>query len=166
MKNLLIDMTRYRECGSGSCDQPVPEGLVKGSPEKSGLKSLRELASFVYTCRRCEDAPCVSVCPEEALKKNEEGMILRSSNLCVACKSCVIACPFGTMPSDFYQYKRDETLYYDLMQEEERERFVKESPEGSVRFTEESADEDTNIYELLPGILIKDYSWEKLKNLE
>jgi len=166
MQNILIDLTKYRECVQEGCDRQVPEGLVPGNPEANGLKPLRELAVFTYTCRRCEDAPCVTVCPEDALEKNKDGMITRSTNLCVACKSCVTICPFGTMMSDFYEYKRTEQLYFNLKDEKEMERFVSESPEGTVEFTDREKDEGNNIYELMPGILIKDYPWEKLKNLE
>ncbi len=166
MKNILIDLAKYRECATRACDQLVPEGLHTSVPESHGLKSIRELAAFTYTCRRCQDAPCVSVCPEEALKKNDDGMIIRSTNLCVACKSCVVICPFGTMMSDFYEYNRTKELYFNLKDESDRERFMKESPEGSVQFTDQGQDQENNIFELMPGILIKDYSWEKLKNLE
>ena len=166
MQNILIDLIKYRECVREGCDRQVPEGLVPGDPETNGLKPLRELAVFTYTCRRCEDAPCVTVCPEDALEKNEDGMVIRSTNLCVACKSCVTICPFGTMMSDFYEYKRTENLYFNLKDENERQRFVSESPEGAVEFTDREKDEENNIYELMPGILVKDYPWEKLKNLE
>ena len=166
MKNILIDMTKYRECVSEGCDRKVPEGILRGSPETGGLKTLRELAVFTYTCRRCKDAPCIAVCPEDALIKNDDGFIIRSTNLCVACKSCVTICPFGTMMSDFYEYKRTETLYFNLKDEKELDRFVQESPEGAVQYTDKEEDEKNNIYKLMPGILIKDYPWEKLKNLE
>ena len=166
MKNILIDMTKYRECTDEGCDKKVPEGFISGSPETAGLKTLRELAVFSYVCRRCKDAPCIAVCPEDALKKNEDGLVIRSTNLCVACKSCVAICPFGTMMSDFYEYKRTETLYFDLKDEKERERFINESPEGTVQYTDKEDDAENNIYKLMPGILIRDYPWEKLKKLE
>ncbi|MCF8307900.1 MAG: 4Fe-4S binding protein [Bacteroidales bacterium] len=166
MNNILIDLTKYRECINEGCDKKVPEGVIGGEPETNGLKPLRELAVFTYTCRQCEDAPCVTVCPEDALEKNEDGMIIRSTNLCVACKSCVTICPFGTMMSDFYEYKRTENLYFNLKDEKEKERFINESPEGTVQYTDKEKDEENNIYELMPGILVKDYPWEKLKKLE
>ena len=162
----MIDMTKYRECSAEGCNRKVPEGILGGSPETGGLKTLRELAAFALTCRRCKDAPCIAVCPEEALKKNDDGLIIRSTNLCVACKSCVVICPFGTMMSDFYEYKRTESLYFNLKDEKERERFMNESPEGTIHYTDQKEDLENDIYELLPGVLIKDYSWEKLKKPE
>jgi len=166
MKNILIDMTKYRECYNEGCDRKVPDGMLPGSPETGGLKTLRELAAFAVACRRCTDAPCIAVCPQDALKKNDDGFIIRSTNLCVACKSCVVICPFGTMMSDFYEYKRTESLYFNLKDINERERFIKESPEGTVTETDNTEDQERNIYELMPGILIKDHPWEKLKKLK
>ncbi|MCF8331117.1 MAG: 4Fe-4S binding protein [Bacteroidales bacterium] len=165
MRTILIDLTKYRECEQGGCDMKVPEGLISQPPETNGLKSLRELAVFTYACRRCEDAPCVEVCPEEALDKDSNGMIIRSTHLCVACKSCVTICPFGTMMSDFYEYKRDESLYYNLHDDQQLDEFIKRSPEGTVQLTDENTKDQDNIFELMPGILVKDHSWEKLKNL-
>jgi Fe-S-cluster-containing hydrogenase component 2 len=160
---LLINLNKYRDCLYGSCDTMVPEGIPGYPGSSNGRKTIRELAVFAYSCRRCEDAPCITVCPEEALKKDENRMIIRSTNLCVACKSCVSICPFGTMMSDFYAYKRNPDLYYDLRDQAELERFVRESPEGTVELTDQEKDEENHIYELFPGILVKDYSWETLK---
>lgn len=50
-----------------------------------------------YHCEHCEDAPCVSACPNEALKKNDEGVVERSHFKCVGCGSCSLACPFGVI---------------------------------------------------------------------
>ncbi len=165
MKKILIDLEKYRECAETGCDRRVPDGIIRDYRGQGGLKSLRELAVFAYSCRRCKDAPCVNVCPEEALKKDEKGMVVRSTHLCVACKSCVTACPFGTMMSDFYEYVRDRSWYYDLNNNNELERFVENSPSGAVQFTNEEPDDQKNLYELMPGIMIRDHSWEKLKKL-
>lgn len=160
---LLIDLDKYRSCIAASCDTPVPEGIAGTSLNTDGRKSIRELAVFAYSCRRCQDAPCIAVCPEDALKKDDNGMIIRSVNRCVACKSCVSICPFGTMMTDFYNYKTDPELYYDLNDPSERKRFINDSPEGTVMLTEQEQDESQDIYELLPGILVKDIEWKKLK---
>lgn len=53
----------------------------------------------VYTalaCRQCENAPCVRSCPSAALKQSNEKVYLDKS-LCIGCKACVIACPFGAI---------------------------------------------------------------------
>jgi electron transport protein HydN len=47
-------------------------------------------------CRHCENAPCAQACPENAIiqKANHVDVI---EALCVGCKSCVLACPFGAI---------------------------------------------------------------------
>jgi Fe-S-cluster-containing dehydrogenase component len=164
MRTILIDMTKYREYFTENRGGKVPEGTLAGTPEADGLKPVRELSVFLYACRCCKDAPCVTVCPQDALRKNDKGMISRSTNRCVACKSCVAICPFGTMMNDFYEYRRNKALWFNLKDEKERIRFIRESPSGVVQETDMTEDAENNIYELSPGVLIKDYSWEKLKN--
>jgi len=43
-------------------------------------------------CRQCDEPPCVDVCPVNALKKNDNGIVVRSRMLCIGCRSCVYAC--------------------------------------------------------------------------
>jgi anaerobic carbon-monoxide dehydrogenase iron sulfur subunit len=58
-----------------------------------------EKGSFLpVVCRQCNPAPCVTACPVEALKKSSEtGAILLDKELCIQCKSCISACPFGAI---------------------------------------------------------------------
>ncbi len=51
-------------------------------------------ASFAVSCHHCEDAPCASVCPNDAIIRSHDSIQVRQE-LCIGCKSCVIACPFG-----------------------------------------------------------------------
>ncbi|WP_330166479.1 4Fe-4S dicluster domain-containing protein [Halobacterium sp. KA-4] len=46
-------------------------------------------------CYHCENAPCVSVCPTDALQKNDDDFVQVSEDLCVGCQYCLSACPFG-----------------------------------------------------------------------
>ena len=61
-------------------------------------EDMSEQAFLPLICRHCEDAPCLAACPTGSLEKvGEEGLVKRHSFLCVGCKSCVLACPFGTI---------------------------------------------------------------------
>ena len=52
-------------------------------------------------CQQCEEAPCISVCPQNALYRDpNKGCVALSYDLCIGCKMCVIACPFGGMGID------------------------------------------------------------------
>lgn len=52
--------------------------------------------STPVTCHQCDDAPCLNACPVNALVYSHDSVQV-DRNLCVGCKSCVIACPFGIM---------------------------------------------------------------------
>jgi Fe-S-cluster-containing dehydrogenase component len=47
-------------------------------------------------CMHCEDPTCANVCPADAIKQNEDGVVQSALKpRCIACSNCVLACPFG-----------------------------------------------------------------------
>jgi carbon-monoxide dehydrogenase iron sulfur subunit len=50
-------------------------------------------------CRHCEDAPCVAICPTEAIRRaSEDGPpVLMDRDRCIGCRMCMIVCPFGVI---------------------------------------------------------------------
>jgi len=52
-----------------------------------------------YTCTQCDQAWCQQVCPVGAIT-NENGVKVVHEDICVGCKVCTIACPFGTVNYD------------------------------------------------------------------
>jgi protein NrfC len=54
---------------------------------------------FMATCRQCQDAPCVEVCPVRPLRANKpdpkHGNIRTiDPKLCIGCKLCLTRCPY------------------------------------------------------------------------
>jgi Fe-S-cluster-containing hydrogenase component 2 len=154
---ILIDMIKLRNAMVENSSITLPDAYFYPSPNLNGLKTIRELATFRFTCRKCEDAPCISVCPADALEKDSEGIVERHTNLCVSCKSCVTICPFGTMMTDFFAHHRNRDLFYDLEDENELLEFIKACPSGTVTVTEGDEDAGKNIYRLNEKVLIRDY---------
>ena len=56
---------------------------------------------FPKSCLHCEDAACVTVCPTGAsYKRAEDGIVLVNESICIGCKLCSWACPYGAREFD------------------------------------------------------------------
>ena len=54
------------------------------------------IATVPMVCMHCDDPTCAQVCPADAIKKTEDGIVQSSLKpRCIACSNCVLACPFG-----------------------------------------------------------------------
>jgi len=163
-KQILIDLEKFRSTDKRRSDEVLPELMFRRDEGGKGLISIREWASFQYSCRRCTAAPCIDACPAEALEKDEDGMIVRAPNLCISCKSCVVICPFGTLMNDFFSYHRNREQEYDLRDEKELELFIKSAPEGAVTLTDGNEDPEKHIYRLTANILVRERTWDNLNH--
>lgn len=47
-------------------------------------------------CMHCDYPSCAAVCPADAIKRTEDGVVqTASSPRCIGCSNCQVACPFG-----------------------------------------------------------------------
>jgi Fe-S-cluster-containing dehydrogenase component len=62
-----------------------------------GLRSGRDGAfRFAKTqCLHCVEPACASACPVRALEKRPSGPVAYDRSLCIGCRYCMVACPFG-----------------------------------------------------------------------
>ena len=65
------------------------------------VQVLEESPDYIpIYCHHCAKAPCRDVCPVEAIARNEQGIVLIDNDLCIGCRECLEACPFGAMQFD------------------------------------------------------------------
>jgi len=67
--------------------------------EKGTFPDSKRLFS-VMRCNHCTDAPCVDICPTEALFIREDGIVDFDNDRCIGCKSCMQACPYDALYID------------------------------------------------------------------
>src|SRR5262249_41315370 len=60
------------------------------------IERRESITSAAYVCWHCDEPTCAEVCPADAIKKTEDGVVQSSLKpRCIGCSNCVLACPFG-----------------------------------------------------------------------
>jgi Fe-S-cluster-containing dehydrogenase component len=60
------------------------------------LDRANSIATSPTVCMHCEEPTCAMVCPADAIKRGEDGIVRSALKpRCIACSNCVLACPFG-----------------------------------------------------------------------
>lgn len=159
MKRLLIDIPKLL-AGNGAVNDIECEYLYHR--RNDGAFNLLEVAEFASYCRQCKDAFCVAACPKEALERQESGTILRYNMRCVGCKSCILACPFGTIFPEVINYvttKCDYCLNQLNDDPDYTPLCVKTAPEGTFQMVEIKENPEEHIYFSGEHLAVKSPSW-------
>jgi Fe-S-cluster-containing dehydrogenase component/formate-dependent nitrite reductase membrane component NrfD len=67
--------------------------------EKGEYPNTQRLFS-VMRCNHCADAPCVTICPTQALFTRKDGIVDFDGRRCIGCKACTQACPYDAIYID------------------------------------------------------------------
>ena len=100
---MVIDL--HRCVGCAACDiackseNNVPDGFAWSShqTETTGKFPHVRYRYIPTLCNHCENAPCVAVCPTNAMYKTDEGLTLHNAELCIGCRKCQSSCPYGSI---------------------------------------------------------------------
>ena len=93
-KRIVIDLNKCEGCEGCTVKCGY---FYRPDDTAQGIQTLKERATFMVVCRRCEHASCIASCPYGALDRLEDGVIKRYNLRCVSCKLCTQGCPFGTI---------------------------------------------------------------------
>jgi Fe-S-cluster-containing dehydrogenase component len=105
--SLYVDKDRCIGCFSCETACKAEKGLLAGprlirvmqlGPHKVG-KHLRGYF-LPMTCMHCGSPPCVPACPEKAISKLANGIVVIDDAKCTGCKKCIEACPFAAPQLD------------------------------------------------------------------
>ncbi|MGB9825372.1 MAG: 4Fe-4S dicluster domain-containing protein, partial [Desulfofundulus sp.] len=97
---LYQDESKCISCRSCEVQCKVNKGLFEVGPKPNQVVAAGEIRingepSFI-ACFHCEEPWCIPVCSTGAIQKRAiDGIVFIDQELCVGCKSCIMACPWG-----------------------------------------------------------------------
>ncbi|MFC1995575.1 4Fe-4S dicluster domain-containing protein [Chloroflexota bacterium] len=105
-KYLLVDLKYCNGCHTCevACKQEhsLPVGtnwikVLKIGPKISGNNLRTDYVPWM--CMNCPTAPCIEICPQKAITRRPDGIVLVDAELCIGktCSKCVEACRIGVM---------------------------------------------------------------------
>ena len=99
----LID---HRRCiGCHACtvacksENDVPVGSFRTWVKYTEVGKFPEVRRHfaVLRCNHCSNAPCVTICPVNALGKRDDGIVDLDRDACIGCRACMQACPYDAI---------------------------------------------------------------------
>lgn len=131
---------RYIACdpdkctGCGICEMVCSsekEGVFSPELSRIHLVSIDEKTPLTISCRFCENTPCISACPREALEMDEANNVIRVNKMrCSGCGWCIEACDFGAISLN---YSTKSVVLCDLCEGREQPKCVELCPRQALK---------------------------------
>lgn len=83
---------------NGAADGVKLISVWEDGPRMAGGRP--EFTFRVRVCRHCDDPPCAGVCPESAIKRRRDGIVVLDEEACTGCRACGDACPYEAIAFD------------------------------------------------------------------
>ncbi len=100
-KRIVLDLDLC--CGCRSCEAACKVAFKGEARIRHG--DIGGTAYLPLACKHCKQPLCLASCPVEAITKDENtGLVTRSAMVCIGCKSCAFACPFGVIDAPLVRH--------------------------------------------------------------
>jgi Fe-S-cluster-containing dehydrogenase component len=81
----------------------APAGIKLIRVSEDGPRVVGDRLDFIYrvnSCHHCDEPECVEACPEEAIEKRDDGIVILNEEACIGCGLCIDACPYHAISLD------------------------------------------------------------------
>lgn len=78
----------------------APEGIRLIKVLEEGPRIINGQAEFMFRvglCRHCDEPACAAVCPEAAIMKKADGIVVLNGEKCTGCGLCLDECPYDAI---------------------------------------------------------------------
>ena len=110
---MVIDLARCIGCHActAACkaENHVPLGVYRDWVEETVIGTYPDARPYFVPklCNHCDDPGCLRVCPTGAIFRRRDGIIDINHDLCIGCRACNQACPYGATFTDPVRHTAD-----------------------------------------------------------
>ena len=88
-----------------ACKQEIrsPDGVRLIKVLEDGPQIIEGKPDFTFrvtVCQHCDEPACVEVCPEDAISKRDDNIVILNEDKCIGCGLCVDECPYDAIAFD------------------------------------------------------------------
>lgn len=137
MEKVSLVFTKKNCMGCHACEVACKQEHGLGVGPRL-VRVIEKSSDFIPVyCHHCAKAPCKEACAVEAISRNEQGIVLIDNDLCIGCRECIDACPFGAMQ---FEDKLEIAIKCDLcierLLDDKRPACMSVCPTGCIHFAE------------------------------
>ena len=95
----LVNASKCTNCGkcAKACrkENKTPDSLAGRRQVISHVLESGKTVFIPFSCMHCQKPGCMAACPAGVISKRADGIVVFNQDVCIGCKYCYFACPFG-----------------------------------------------------------------------